>query len=109
MKAIEITGASFEAEVLDHSGVVLVEFWASACGHCRLFAPILEGFAQEQDGRIKVVTINIDNEGEMIRKANILATPTMMLFKDGKRVKNTTGAKKKEQLEAWVSEALAGA
>jgi thioredoxin 1 len=103
---IEGTSENFNKEVMEHKGVVLVEFWATWCGHCRMFAPTIEKFAEEKKDEIKVVTINIDNEQELSKKVNIKATPTLILFKDGKRKKITTGSKSKQELESWVESSV---
>ena len=98
MSEITITKANFEQEVLKSDVPVVVDFWATWCGPCRMLAPIIEEIAEE--GNVKVGKINVDEEGELAIKFNVMSIPTVMLFKDGKVVKTTVGYMTKDQLKS---------
>lgn len=98
MSEVVVTKANFEEEVLNSNIPVVVDFWAIWCGPCRMLAPVLEEIATE--GNVKVAKINVDEEGELAIKYNIISIPTVMLFKDGQAVKTTVGYMTKEQLKA---------
>lgn len=105
---VEGTNDNFDHEVMKHKGVVLVEFWATWCGHCRMFAPAIEKFAENKRNEIKVVTIDIDKAHDLAKKVNIQVTPTLILFKDGKRLQNSTGSRSQKELDSWVDSVLKG-
>lgn len=101
MSVITINKDNFQSEVLEAKEPVLIDFWASWCGPCKMFAPTLDAFAAEAKG-IKIGKINVDDEMELARKYRVLSIPTLALFKDGELVKSQTGAKSMEELKAWV-------
>ena len=77
---------------------MLVDFWATWCGPCRMIAPFIDEIAKEYDGKIKVGKINVDEEGELAVKFGIMSIPTVMVIKDGKVVNTAVGYRSKEQL-----------
>jgi thioredoxin 1 len=89
MKEITLTKQNFESEVLNASEPVLVDFWATWCGPCRMIAPVLEEIAE--DGIIKVGKVNVDDEMDLAVKYKIEVIPTLLFFKNGEVVKKTTG------------------
>ena len=97
MSAVTITKENFEQEVLKSDIPVVVDFWATWCGPCKMLAPVIEELAAE--GNVKVGKINVDEEGELAVKFNVMSIPTVMLFKGGQAVKTTVGYMKKEQLK----------
>ncbi|MBE0428728.1 MAG: thioredoxin [Thermoleophilia bacterium] len=107
-KVSETSDASFEADVLKADSPVLVDFWAPWCGPCRTMAPILEEIADEQEARIKVMKLNVDDNQASASKYEVLSIPTMILFVSGEMKKRLIGAipKKKllEEIEPWISD-----
>ncbi len=103
---IELTDANFQSEVLDHKGVVLVDFWAPWCGPCRMIAPILEELAEEYQGKVKIGKVNVDENQQYARNYGIASIPTLLLFKDGKLVDRAIGAMPKPHLEQFIMGAL---
>lgn len=102
MAVLTITGNNFEAEVLHASQPVLIDFWASWCGPCRMFSPIVDEFAQENEGRVTVGKINIDDEQELAAKYGVMSIPTAILFENGQPKATLVGLQGKEKLEALL-------
>jgi thioredoxin 1 len=97
-KPLEISDSSFQSEVIDSDQTVLVDFWAPWCGPCRMVGPILEEIAAEQDSRIKIVKLNVDENQQYAGQFEVFNIPTMILFKGGKQVDKIVGAVPKNQL-----------
>lgn len=89
----ELTKATFEQEVMNSSTPVLVDFWASWCGPCRMVSPIIDSLAEEYDGKLKVCKVNVDAEGELASEFAVVSIPTVLLIKDGKVSERSVGAK----------------
>ena len=98
MSEIVITKDNFEAEVLNSHVPVVIDFWATWCGPCRMIAPEIEALAEEYAGSIKVGKVNVDDENELAAKFGIESIPTIVLVKDKKAVAGTVGYKTKAQL-----------
>jgi thioredoxin 1 len=97
-KPINVTTKTFQNEVLDSDVPVLVDFWAPWCGPCRMIAPILEQIANEQEGKLKVTKLNVDEEPDMGAKYGVRGIPAMLLFKGGKKVETAVGYMPKGRL-----------
>lgn len=105
-KIVHISDDSFKSEVLDASGPVLIDYWAEWCGPCKMIAPILDELAQEFNGRVKVVKLNIDDNPETPPKYGIRGIPTLMIFKDGNVEATKVGAVSKAQLADFIENNL---
>jgi len=90
-KAQEVKDPDFDAEVLQHTAPVLVDFWAAWCAPCRTLAPIIDAVAAEYIGRVKVVKVNIDENQSIAAKYAIMSIPTLILFKEGKEIERLVG------------------
>ena len=88
---IKLTKDNFDAEVINSNIPVLVDFWATWCGPCRMIAPVIESIAEKFDGRIKVGKVNVDEEPEISLEYNIASIPTVMIFKNGEEVSKSIG------------------
>ena len=99
--ALEINANDFQAEVLEAKETVLVDFWAPWCGPCRMQAPVLEKFADENPA-VKVVKVNVDDNQELAMEHNISSIPTLLVFKNGEAVNFAVGLQSKNALEELV-------
>jgi thioredoxin 1 len=105
-KVFNVTDNDFPNEVLQASIPVLVDFWASWCGPCKMIAPIIEQIAEDYDGKLKVAKVNVDENRETASKFGIMSIPTMVLFVDGEVVERYVGFMPKEKLKAQISNTL---
>lgn len=97
MAALEITKENFEAEVLGSDKTVLLDFWASWCGPCRMVSPIVDEIADEHP-EIKVGKVNVDEQQELASQFNIMSIPSLFVMKGGEIVNSSVGAKTKNQI-----------
>ena len=99
---VTLSDASFDTDVVNASGPVLVDFWAEWCGPCKMIAPILSEVAVEYAGKITIGKLNIDQNNETPPKFGIRGIPTLLLFKDGKVAATKVGALSKSQLTEFL-------
>ena len=97
MSVLHITKETFQQEVLNSDKEVLLDFWATWCGPCRMIAPTLDEIAEERED-IKVCKVNVDEEPELAAQFQITSIPTLMVIQNGKVVKQSLGAKPKAQI-----------
>jgi len=91
MSVVTITKENFAPEVMQAEGTVLVDFWASWCGPCRMLSPLVDQIAEEAKDRLKVGKINIDEQPELAERFEVMTIPTLMVFKDGQIVDQSVG------------------
>ena len=102
MAIVTLTKDNFQQEVLQSSTPVLVDFWASWCGPCKMFSPIVDAFAEENEGKVKVGKVNIDDEPELAAQFRVMSIPTAMLFVNGQPTQTLVGVQPKARLEAMI-------
>ena len=104
--AIQLTDSTFDEEIKGADVPVLVDFWAEWCGPCKMIAPILDEIAGEQDGKLRIGKLNVDDNPSIAQRYEVMAIPTLLLFKDGEVQKRLVGAKGKGQLLQELHEFL---
>ncbi|GHF57904.1 thioredoxin 1 [Amycolatopsis bartoniae] len=104
---VKVTDKSFADDVLTSETPVLVDFWATWCGPCKMVAPVLEEIAGEHKDKIKVAKLDIDENPGTARDYQVMSIPTLILFQGGKPVKQIVGAKPKAALLSDLSDVLA--
>jgi thioredoxin 1 len=102
----EVTDANFQAEVLESTEPVLVDFWAPWCGPCRVIAPELEQLDEERSD-LRVVKLNVDDNQETAARYGVMSIPTLILFRHGEVAHQIVGLRKKRQLEQEIEPVLA--
>lgn len=102
MSVLKITKENFEKEVLQSDKPVLLDFWASWCGPCRMVGPIVEQVAKETADTARVGKINVDEEHELAQTYRVMSIPTLLVIKDGKVVKSAVGAQSRQALLAML-------
>lgn len=105
-KIVHVTDDTFDAEVLQSSLPVLVDYWADWCGPCKMIAPILDEISDEYDGKVKIAKLNIDESPKTPPNYGIRGIPTLMLFKGGDVEATKVGAVSKSQLTAFIDSNL---
>ncbi|MYB04630.1 MAG: thioredoxin [Acidimicrobiaceae bacterium] len=103
---ITLSDATFDEEINGASTPVLVDFWAEWCGPCKVIAPILDEIASEQEGRLTVAKLNVDDAPNVARRFGVMSIPTLILFHDGEPAKRVVGAKPKAALLGELADYL---
>src|SRR5688500_12523516 len=101
-----VTDASFQADVLDSSTPVLVDFWADWCGPCKMIAPALEEISDELAGQVTIAKMDIMDNPEVPGRIGVQSIPYLVLFKNGQQVADMLGARPKSQLKGWLESVL---
>jgi thioredoxin 1 len=106
VSTVTVTDDSFAQDVLASPTPVLVDFWATWCGPCKMVAPVLEEIAKEKAGTLTVAKVDVDSNPSAARDFQVVSIPTLILFKDGKPVKRIVGAKGKAALLRELADVL---
>lgn len=101
-----VTQSTFEETVLHADLPVVIDFWATWCGPCRMFAPDFETVAEELDGQARFVKINVDEDLDLARRYKVMSIPTLVIVKNGEVAAKNVGAFSKAEFAAWVKENL---
>ena len=104
---LNLSDATFDETIAGADTPVLVDFWAEWCGPCKMIAPVLEEISVEQQGKLGIAKLNVDENREVAMRFNVMSIPTLLVFKDGEPVKRLVGAKGKGQLLQDLAEFVA--
>ncbi len=106
MSTVQVSDDSFESDVLNADGPVVVDFWAEWCGPCKMIAPALEEIAAEMGEKVKVVKVNIDENPSTPSKYGVRGIPTLMLFNGGEVKSTQVGANPKGKIASWIEDSI---
>ncbi|UCH44026.1 MAG: thioredoxin [Nitrospiraceae bacterium] len=101
-----VTGENFDQVVLKSANLVMVDFWATWCGPCKIVAPVVEELAKEYEGKVTFAKVNTDENSDLAGQYQIRGIPTLMFFKEGKSVETVVGAVPKAQLKSKIDALL---
>ncbi len=102
MAVLTLTKENFDTEALKSDIPVLVDFWAEWCGPCRMFSPIVDEFAEENEGKVKVGKVNVDEQPDLAGRYGVMSIPTAILFKNGEIADTLVGVQPKTALEELI-------
>ena len=100
--SIKLTAENFESVVLNSDKPVLVDFWATWCGPCKMIAPIIEELSEELEGKVVVAKLDVDQAAAVAVKYGVMSIPTMIVFENGKEARRTVGFQSKDRLKAFL-------
>ena len=102
MSVLSLNANNFDEEVMHSDKPVLIDFWASWCGPCKMMSPVIDEIAEEMGDSIKVCKINIDEEQNLAVKYNVMSFPTFIVLKDGKEVDRSVGVQSKDEIKGML-------
>ena len=105
-KIVDVTNDTFQETVLKADKPVVVDFWASWCGPCRMVAPIMEELADEFEGKVNIAKVNVDDQGELAAQFRIMSIPTVLVFKNGQVAEKIVGARAKSEFVELIEKQL---
>lgn len=108
MADLVITDSDFKTQVLENSGLVIVDFWAPWCGPCKVLGPVIEELATEYAGKVKIGKMNVDENSQTPGQYGIMSIPSVLFFKNGQPVKSMVGAQSKESYKQEIEQLLVG-
>ena len=103
---VHISDSSFETDVLQAEGPVLVDFWAEWCGPCKQIGPALEELSVEMEGKVKIVKVNVDENPNSPAQMGVRGIPALFVFKNGEVISNKAGAAPKAALQSWIEDSI---
>jgi thioredoxin 2 len=103
-RPVDVTANTFEHEVTEWPGTVLVDFWSPGCGHCSRLSPVLDALAAEKAGSLKIAKVNVEFERELASHFDVRGVPLLLLYTNGRKLGKLPGALPKEQLKSWLWE-----
>ena len=104
MAVKELTRENFEQEALQSKDTVLIDFWASWCGPCRMLSPIVDEVAQEAPAGVKVCKVNVDEQPDLAQRYNVMSIPTLIVLKNGQQVTSSVGVQPKNAILSMLDE-----
>ncbi|WP_050696591.1 MULTISPECIES: thioredoxin [Eubacteriales] len=105
MAVVELTKENFSEEALQAKGKVLIDFWATWCGPCRMLSPVVDEIAEEGHEGLKVCKVNIDEQPELAQQYQVMSIPTLLVLKDGVEAASSVGTKPKAKILKMIEEA----
>lgn len=103
---INLTNETFDQTVLKSNKPVVVDFWATWCGPCRVVGPVMEELASDYNGKVQIAKVNVDDQGELAARFKIMSIPTILAFKNGELAEKTVGSRSKEEFSEMIDKLL---